>query len=100
LADAVDELRVGLNEVRSRLLRIFEVAALSGGPGPLAFEEPSVKLGRALSGKLGQLQRGGTGLEVFAASVEVVSSGPVSLPDARTNREQWRVILVSRRGLR
>ena len=69
MVDAVDEPRVGLDEVGSRLLRIFELADPSGEPGPLAFEKPGVRFGRALPGTLGCLERCGTGLEVFAASV-------------------------------
>jgi hypothetical protein len=69
LVDSVDELRVGLDEVGSGFLRIFELADLSGEPGPLAFEKLSVRFGRALPATLGHLERGGTGLEVFAAAM-------------------------------
>jgi hypothetical protein len=69
LVDAVDEPRVGLDEVGSRLLRIFELADPSGEPGPLAFEKPNVRFGRALPGTLGHLEHCGTGPNVVAASV-------------------------------
>jgi hypothetical protein len=69
LVDSVDELRMGLDEVGSRLLRSFELAALGGEPGPLVFEKPSVRFGRTLPGTLGHLERCGTGLKVSAASV-------------------------------
>jgi len=69
LVDSVDDLRMGLDEVGSRLLRSFELADLGGEPGPLAFEKPSVRFGRTLPGTLGHLERCGTGLEVSAASV-------------------------------
>jgi hypothetical protein len=60
---------MALDEVGSGSLRVFELTDLSGKTGPLAFEKPSVRFGRALPGTLGCLQRGGTGLEVIAAPV-------------------------------
>jgi hypothetical protein len=60
---------MAFDEVGSRLLRILELADLSREPGLLAFEGLSVRFGRALPGTLGRLQRGGAGLEVFAASM-------------------------------
>ena len=60
---------MGLDEVSSGLLGIFELTDVSGKTGPLAFEKPSVRFGRALPGTLGRLQPGGAGPEAFAASV-------------------------------
>jgi hypothetical protein len=82
LVDSVDELRVGLDEVGSRLLRSFELADLSGKTGPLAFEKPSVRFGRALPGTLGHFERCGTGLDVLAASVpgEEPTAGVLDAP--------------------
>jgi hypothetical protein len=59
---------MGLDEVGTGLLRVFELTDLSGKTGPLAFEKPSVRFGRALPGTLGRLQPGGTGLEDIAGS--------------------------------
>jgi hypothetical protein len=60
---------MALDEVGSGLLRVFELADLSGKTGPLAFEKPSVRFGRALPGTLGRLQPGAIGLDVLAASM-------------------------------
>jgi len=60
---------MALDEVGSGLLGIFELTDLSGRTGPLTFEKPSVRSGRALPGMLRRLQPGGTGLEVVAAAV-------------------------------
>ena len=60
---------MGVAEAGSRLLRIFELADLSGESGPLAFDKPSGRFGRALPGRLGRSRRGGSGLDVVAASV-------------------------------
>jgi hypothetical protein len=60
---------MGPDEVGSGFLGIFELTDLSGKTGPLAFEKPSVRFGRALPGTLGRLQPGGAGLEVIAAPV-------------------------------
>ncbi len=60
---------MALDELGSRLLRIFELADLSGEPGQRAFEKPIVRFGRAPPGMLSRLQGGGTGLETFAAAV-------------------------------
>jgi hypothetical protein len=69
LVDPLDELRVGLDEVSSCFLRVFELTDLSGEPGPLAFEKPNVRFGRALPGTLGHFEHFGTGLDVVPASV-------------------------------
>jgi len=50
------------------------LADLSREPGPLAFETPGVRFSRALPGPLGCLERGGTGLDVFAAPVPAEES--------------------------
>jgi hypothetical protein len=69
LVDSIDELRVGLDEVGSRLLGIFELANLSGESEPFAFERPGIEFGRVLPGMLSRSQPGGTGLEVIAVPV-------------------------------
>ena len=60
---------MGLDELGSCLSSILELTDLSGKTGPLAFEEPSVRLDRTLPRMLSRFQPGGTGLEVIAAAV-------------------------------
>ena len=60
---------MGPDELGSCSSSIFELADLSGKTGPLAFEEPSVRLDRTLPRTLSRFQPGGTGLEVIAAAV-------------------------------
>ena len=69
LVDTVDELRMGLDEVGSGLSRVFELDDLSGKTGPLAFEKPIVRFGRALPGTLSGLQGVGAGRETSATAV-------------------------------
>jgi hypothetical protein len=79
LVDPVDELRVGLDELGSCLLRSFELERLAAEPGPLGFETPSVRFGRVLPGTLSGVQGGGAGRETSAAAVsgeEEIGTGP------------------------
>ena len=79
LVDPVDELRVGLDELGSCLLRSFELERLAAEPGPLGFENPSVRFGRVLPGTLSGVQGGGAGRETSAAAVsgeEEIGTGP------------------------
>jgi hypothetical protein len=69
LVDPVDELRVGLDELDSCLLRSFEPARVPAELGPLALEKPGLGFGCVLPGTLSRLQGGGTGREASAAAM-------------------------------
>ena len=66
-------------------------ADLSGEPGSLALEKPSVRFGCLLPGTFGCLQRGSAALETFAAAVpgEEPKAGILGTPE---------VLLVSSAG--
>lgn len=65
----IDELGVGLDELGSYPLRLFEMARLGDEPGPLALDKPSTGFGRALPGVFSVLQGVSTDPETFVAAV-------------------------------